>query len=102
FTVNELLLKKFKQENSRFKEFEGAIYYLREQNEFDDVVARILLDTYEVSSTKVFLNSTDENSFLPARDKVKPLLSLIGSFKQKFLQSSGCLDEAYKRFYADV
>ncbi len=101
FTVNELLLNKLKQENSRFKEFEGAIYYLREQNEIDDVVVKILLDAYEVSTTKVY-NTIDENSFLPPHDKVKPLLSLIGAFKEKFLQSSGCLDEAYKRFYADA
>lgn len=101
FSFNENLLKKLKQENSRFSEFEGALYYLREQNEFDDVVVKILLDAYEVSTTRIF-NSTDENRFLPSHDKVKSLLGLIGAFKQKFLVSSGCLDEAYKRFYADV
>lgn len=101
FTFNDEFLKKLKQENSRFNELEGALYFLREQNEFDDVVVKILLDAYEVSTTKVF-TSYDENHFLPDSDKVKPLLGLIGAFKEKFLASSGCLDEAYRRFYGDV
>lgn len=85
--------------DSEFKEMEGAILYLRSQNEFDDVVTDLLLNAHEFYSTKISLPKSQHALTLPKKQIRAQLLRLIDEFKKKL--SKTCLDEAYFNLFQE-
>jgi hypothetical protein len=100
FDISYSLEKKLHQINPKFSETEGAILYLRSQNEFDDIVTKILLMANRVSTTDVVYPKTKGELLLPNSKTIKPSLEIIKSFTKK--SSNLCFDEAYKTFYNDL
>lgn len=98
FDLNKTLLKNIQKTNPRFSELEGAIYYLRSQNEFDDIVAKILLNSYELLNKNVFYERRYDVSTDPKiMDKGFEILS---KYEKKMVQS--CLDEGYRNLYNEL
>jgi hypothetical protein len=82
-------------------DLKAFIYILRQENEIDDVVAKILLTAHEVKTTSL-INKNEEDIILPVDDeKTKSQLELIASFEKRFAKNA-CLDEAYRNFYAEL
>lgn len=102
YTLNESMLKSFGSMRNGFREYEGVVYYLRSQNEIDDVVVKVLLDAYETSTMKLDLPKNSRRLRLPRdRQAVDDMVLTIGSFQKKFLLNT-CFDEAYRSLYSDL
>ncbi len=82
-------------------DLKGVIYILRQENEIDDVVARIILSANEVKTTIVSNFNEDDNSFSLGIKSVNSKMDLIGSFEKRFAEKS-CADEAYRNYYAEL
>lgn len=81
-------------------DLKGFIYVLRDNNEIDDVVAKILLSAHKVKTTS--LRALDEEN-LPSvsqNDKTKSQLELIASFEKRFHKA--CFDEGYRSLYGEL
>lgn len=100
YDFNQALLSKLKDQNKKFNEYEGALFYLRSQNEIDDVVVRILLEAHETVTTRVYSKNEDQ-LFSPANDKIHEILPLIGSFEGRFLRNK-CFDDAYRSLFGEI
>jgi hypothetical protein len=101
YDVNALLTTKLRATNNKFSEFEGAVLYLRSQNQIDDSVVKLLFLANTVDTT-VLLPRKKENTFLPSDKKVvDESISLIAAF-DKNNERNFCLDDAYKRLYGDI
>lgn len=102
YDINSSLNQKLKQINPRFTETEGAILYLRSQNEFDDLVAKQLLLANKVETTNLFLPKKKEDLFLPTDKKVvADSVNLIANFEKKNMKNS-CFDDAYRSLYGEI
>ncbi len=101
FDFNKSLLRKLKEINPKFTEYNGAIYHLRAENQIDDTVVKILTDAHNIFATDPRLPKDPENLFLPKQDKVLELLPVIGSFEKNFLKVA-CFDEAYRNMYSEL
>ena len=82
-------------------DLKGIIFILRQENEIDDVVAKILLTAHEVKSTQVILKDDEEIIPLDNNQITKSQLELIASFEKRFAKGT-CLDEAYRNFHAEL
>lgn len=100
FDLNKTLSKNLQKINPRFSELEGAILYLRSQNEFDDVVTKVLLSAHDVEKTKIFVERRYDDLFYPERDVMDRSLDILSRFEKKMKQS--CLDEGYRTLYGDL
>lgn len=100
FHVNESLLNKLKKQNKKFNELEGAILYLRSQNQFDDVVTRILLTADETSNARVFYPKHYDDLFYPNNKVLEKGLELLSGFEKKLERQ--CFDEAYKNLHSEL
>lgn len=78
----------------------GLIYVVRDSNEIDDVVAKILLTANKVKTTT--LRELDEEHLpsITQTEKTKSQLDLISTFDKRF--SKGCFDENYRTLYAEI
>lgn len=82
-------------------DLKGFIYVVRQENEIDDVVAKILLTAHKVKTTP-FMNKDEDDIIPPSNnEKTKSALDLIASFDKRFAQRA-CFDEAYKSFYSEL
>lgn len=101
FDLNKSLEQKLKAINPRFDQMEGAILYLRSQNEFDDSVTRILLTANKTTSTNLRLPKIREELRLPSNEKtVDNAIDVLSNFERKLERQ--CFDEAYKSLYSDI
>jgi hypothetical protein len=101
YDLNQDLLENLQRINPKFKEMNGAIYYLRSINDIDDSVAKILLDAHKTVTTNPRLPKDPQKLVLPQSDRVVEMLPVIASFKTKHLKSS-CFDEAYQSMYYEI
>lgn len=83
-----------------FRDFKGAIHYLRSQNEIDDVVVRILLEAYSTTSTKVGSLARPQ-TLSQEKQKIQEMIAVLASFPVKF-QKKNCFDEAYRSMVKEV
>jgi hypothetical protein len=100
FDLNYGLEKKLKSFNRKFSEMEGAIIYLRTQNEFDDVVAKILLSANQVVKTDIALPKKSEELSFPSKKTLAASIETVRGFEKK--SKNLCFDEAFKNFYGDI
>lgn len=101
FDINASLENKLKQINPRFDQMEGAILYLRSQNEFDDTVTKLLLQANKTVKTDIRLPKVQEDLRLPRNQKtVEEALKVLSGFERKLERM--CFDEAYKSLYGDI
>lgn len=106
FDLNKNFSDNLKAIDPKFDELEGAIYHLRELDEIDDVVVKILLKANETIRTNATYMAFSEDDLykrdLPRNhEQVKKMLQIIGEFKSKYLSRS-CFDEAYKMLIGDL
>lgn len=101
FDINSSLEQKLKDIDSDFDEMEGAILYLRSQNEIDDVVTKQLLLAHNTISTSLRLPKNQEELRLPNKEVTSKSLSLIGVFEKRFMKNA-CFDEAYRNLYGEL
>jgi len=102
YDLNASLNKKLKEINPKFSETEGAILYLRTQNEFDDSVAKMLMQANTVETTNLRLPKNQEELFLPSDKKVvESAVATIANFEKKNTKGS-CFDDSYRSLYGDV
>lgn len=101
FRINESLNNKLKALSSNFDEFSGALFYLRSQNKFDDIVLKILLSAHETTSTKVPIKRADEKFRYPPRKIILAALPSISVFSTKY-QKDTCFDDAYRNLLNDI
>lgn len=100
FDFNAALQEKLKAVEPDFQELDGAILYLRSQDEIDDTVTKILLKAHIVISTDLLLPKRREELRLPARKVVEEALIVLKSADRKL--SSTCLEESYRSVYGDI
>ncbi len=100
FRVYEEFAEKLQRINPKFNQFEGAIFHLRQTNEIDDVVTKILLSSHNVSNTKLYLPKKREDLFLPKARVVDGALKILEGFDKKL--ENNCLDEAYPMIYSEI
>ncbi len=102
FDINESLETKLKAINPGFSEMEGAILYLRTQDELDDSVTKLLLTANKVIKTELLLPKKKEELFYPSDRKFFAKgLTLIGDFEKK-LNKNTCIDDSYRSLYGDL
>lgn len=99
YDVNESFLNNLKARNQKFKEFEGAVYLLRSENEIDDVVASILLRANGVSVATV-LPKDARKLVRVSGPLAKSGLPLIAKFEN--YDKELCFDEAYRRLISEL
>lgn len=99
FDLHDSLIKRLKSLNPRFTEVEGAILYLRSQNEFDDSVTKLLLQVNDIKTTKVWTKSRDKLR-IPSTQVLKSAFAILSKFESK-LQNS-CFDDAYKNLFGEL
>jgi len=101
FRINRAFQKLLKEVSPQFENYEGALYYLRQKNEIDDVVLNILLKAHATDITDIHLPKNEDDLWLPSDEKKLPdLIELIGSSKRKLV--TGCLDETYKNLSREM
>jgi hypothetical protein len=81
-------------------DLKGFIYVLRDNNEIDDVVAKILLSAHEVKSTELRALDQENLPSVTQNDKTKSQLELIASFEKRF--NKACFDEGYRSLYGEL
>jgi hypothetical protein len=102
YTLNESMLQTLGSMRNGFQEYEGVIYYLRSQNEIDDVVVKILLDAYETSTKKLDLPKNSRRLRLPRdRQAVDDMVLVIGKFEDR-LKKNSCFDDAYRSLFNEL
>lgn len=102
YDLNASLVQKLKAINPKFSEFDGAVLYLRSQNEIDDSVAKILMQANKTETTDLILPKKQEELFLPSNKKmVDDSVALIANFEKKNMKGS-CFDDAYRSLYGDI
>lgn len=96
FEINKTLQTEFSKLRPKFKDLTGALYYLRSQEEIDDVAASLLLNAQKVAETPV--SATEEKNILsPKPAVVEKNISIIQKFDQR-----GCLDDSYRKLITDL
>ncbi len=102
YDLNESMLRSLGSMRNGFREYEGVIYYLRSQNQIDDVVVKVLLDAHETSTLKLDLPKDRRSIRLPRdRKAVDDMVLVIGDFEKRFLKNS-CFDDAYRSLYSEL
>ena len=103
FDVNEKFLNQLRQTQSHFIELKGAILHLREMNETDDVVTKILLKALETNATGIIYAPHQQSPLdLPRdRNKLLQMREHISEFQTRYLKRS-CFDEAYRLLLSDL
>ena len=100
YDLNASLTEKLKTRNPKFKDLEGAIYLLRQENEIDDVVASILLNANDVSTT-VIARKEERPMVRVTGELAKEAQAIIATFESKY-DKNACFDEAYRNFMSDL
>lgn len=100
YDVNKSIFQKLKLINPKFNELQGAIIYLRTQNEIDDVAAKILLEANKTVSTTVYLPKRQEDLFYPDQKTIDASLKAMAGLDKKL--ATNCFDEAYRTLYGDI
>lgn len=101
YDLNAALKEKLKAINPKFTEMEGAILYLRSENEIDDSVTKILVQANKVETTDLYLPKKQEELFLPTDKKVvDDSIAAIASFEKK--NKNSCFDDGYRTLYGDI
>lgn len=102
YDLNRLMNQQFSARRNGFREFEGAIHYLRAQNEIDDVVVKILVDAHKTATLKLDLPKDRRDLRIPRdRKAVDEMVKVIGSFDSRFEKNS-CFDDAYRSLYSEL
>lgn len=82
-------------------DLDGFIYVLRQEDEIDDVVAKVLLTANKVKTTH-HMNRAEEDIVAPRNtEENKAKLDLITSFQKKFANDL-CFDDAYRAFHGEL
>lgn len=100
YDLNKDLSSSFKNKSIN-ADLKGIIYILRQENEIDDVVAKILLTANKVTNTIVPYIDPSENTLLSNNKSLKSKMILVSMFEKRFVQTS-CLDEAYRNYYSEL
>jgi hypothetical protein len=101
FDLNSKLSQKIKAIDSKFDDFDGVLYYLRSQNELDDISLKILLRSLAVEVTDLNLPKDEQDLWLPRdANNVSQMLKVIEETKSKLRES--CLDEVYRTMYGEI
>jgi hypothetical protein len=100
FKIIEDLSDKLKRVNPKFNQVEGAILFLRQNNEIDDVVTRILLSSHKVSITDLNLPKNRDDLFLPNQPVIDGALKVLEGFEKRL--ENNCLDEAYLMIFSEI
>lgn len=102
FDVTSSFENKLKLINPRFNQTKGAILWLRQDNQIDDSVTKILLLASKTQSEKIrYPKNRQDLKFPDILEVIEPLIKLIGDF-DKTLTKQGCLDVAFKTLYGDL
>jgi hypothetical protein len=82
-------------------DLDGFIYILRQEDEIDDVVGKVLLTANKVKTTH-HMNKAEED-IIPASESEgnKAKLELIASFEKRFSKDT-CFDDAYRSFHSEL
>jgi len=99
FDLHDSLLKRLKSLNPKFSETEGAILYLRSQNEFDDSVTKLLLQVNEVKNTTVWAKSRDKLR-IPSTQILNLSFGILSKFESRL--KTLCFDDAYKNLFNEI
>lgn len=100
YEMNDTLLNKFREMNPKFKEFSGALYHLRFENEMDDSVLKILSNAHKTVTTSI-VKKIDERTFIPNKKILEGTLPIVKDFDTKYSKNS-CFDEAYRNLINDI
>lgn len=100
YDINQKIRSDLLRLNPRFRNFAGVVYFLREQNEIDDVVARILLRADGVVTTPVSVEDDKKLGSPGASKDLKANADLIAGFEKRL--QSACFDQAYQALFADL
>lgn len=100
FDIIRSLEEKLLRVNPDFNELSGAILVLRNKDEIDDSVAKILLKAIETSRTKIYLPKFQGGLFYPSKDILNKALEKINGFDNKL--KSQCFSEAYKNLFFEI
>lgn len=98
FDINANIQKTLQSYNPKFNEMEGVILYLRSQNEFDDSVARILLNAHETTKLRITYPKSDLS--YPSKKALDASLAILKNFEAK--SKNLCFDEAYKNLFGEL
>lgn len=102
FDLNRQMKQEFSARRNGFREFTGAVHYLRQQNEIDDVVVKILLDAHETTDLRLNLPKAKGSLRLPRdRQAVNTMVEVIGSFSTRFA-ANNCFDDAYRSLLSEL
>lgn len=102
YSLNESMMNSLNSMRNGFREYEGVIYYLRSQNEIDDVVVKVLLDAHETATLDLDLPKDSRRLRLPRdRKAVDDMILVIGDFEKRFLRNS-CFDDAYRSLFSEL
>lgn len=81
-------------------DLKGFIYVLRDAQEIDDVVAKVMLTAHEVKTTILPELDPERLPYLSENEKSKSQLDLVASFEKRFGKS--CFDEGYRSLYSEL
>lgn len=79
-------------------DLKSLVYILREENEIDDVTAKVLLTAHEVSTTPT---SIEDAGFHDNSEKTKSIIRVITAFEKRILKNK-CFDDAYRAYYSEL
>ncbi len=100
YSLNENLLTELKKRSVE-KNYKNFIYLLRENNQIDDVVVRLLLEAKKVQETNPIEKDEEEIANLFDTEETEKLLKIVVSFEKRFLKNT-CFDEAYQRYINEL
>ena len=115
YDINQKIRSDLLKLNRRFDNFKGVVYFLREQNEIDDVAAGILLRAHKVATTSVSEKPEDQLSSIglstDAKRKIDPkqMSEAVAKFNAKVLtaisafdKKTECFDQAFMSLLSDI
>ncbi len=100
YDINKSMSQALLRKSPRFDAYEGALLFLRQSNELDDVSLKILLDARAVATTPIEIKDPKQLR-KPERTKLPEMLKVVANFKEKFLKNA-CYDDAYRNMVAEV
>jgi hypothetical protein len=100
FKLNKEFSERLQRINPKFDQLEGAILLLRQNNEIDDVVTKILLFSHKISTTDLYLPKNRDDLFFPKKNVVDGALKILEGFDKKL--ENNCLDEVYPSVFSEI
>lgn len=100
YSLNEDLQKKISERGLKLN-YKGVLYLLRQENEIDDVVTRILLNAYKVKDTSLY-QKNEEDLILPVvNENSSKVFESIAAFSER-LEKGSCFDEVYRSYHSEL